>query len=82
MIGRAMAVTAQQPVQADQRRAADEAGLAIERDRLFRGDLKIEFQMVLQVLADAGQIVDDRNAQRAQFRRRPDAGQVSAIAAS
>ena len=44
-----------------------------ERDRLLGGDLKSKFEMVLQVLADAGPVGDDIDAERAQFRRRPHA---------
>ena len=53
MIAGAEAGAAQEPLQADEP-APNEAGVAIKRDRLLRGDLEIEFEMVLQILADAG----------------------------
>ena len=64
MIGRAKAAPAEQPLRADQR-ALDEAGVAIERDRLLRGDLEGEFEMVLQVFPDARSVGDDIDAERA-----------------
>ena len=50
-----------------------------ERDRLPGGDLEIEFEMVLQVLADAGPVGDDVDPERAQFRRRPHARQLQQL---
>ncbi len=72
MVGSAEAAPPQQPMQSDQP-AGDEAGRAIERDRLFRGDLEIKFEMVLQVFADAPPVGDHLDAKSAQFRRRTDA---------
>ena len=56
--------------------------MGVERDRLFRGDLEGEFEMVLQVLADARQIGDDVDAERAEFRGRADARELQAVAAN
>ena len=39
--------------------------MAIERDRLLGGDLEGEFEMVLQVLADARPVGDDADPERA-----------------
>ncbi len=78
MIGRAVAVVAHQPVQPDER-AGEQPGLAVERDRLLRGDLEIEFEMVLQILADAGQRAHDLDAELAQFRFGTDAGEFQQL---
>ena len=53
-------VPEQEPARADRAPCATGARDRIERDRLRAGDLEIEFQVVLQVLADAGQIVHHR----------------------
>ena len=47
--------------------------LAIEADRLGAFHLNIQFQMVLQVFTNTGQIMDNINAVFAQMVRRPDA---------
>src|SRR5579863_10220536 len=52
VVGGAEAAPAHQPLGADER-AAEETGIRKERDRLPRGDLNRELEMVLQVLADA-----------------------------
>ena len=78
MIGGAQAVLAQQPARADQR-AIPQIDGRVQGDRFLAGDLEIEFQMILQVLADAGQIVNHGNAERAQFRRGPDARQLQQL---
>ena len=58
---------------------ANEPDRRVERDRLLRRDLEIELEMVLQVLADPGQVDDERDAVRLQLRRRPDAGQLQEL---
>ena len=78
MVGGAEAAPAGAPGEADQP-SRKEPGMAIERDRLFRGDLESELEMVLQVFADPRTLGDDLNAERAQFRRRPDAGQFQQL---
>ena len=78
MIGGAEAAPAQQPVQPDHARATRPVW-PIERDRLLRGDLEIELQMVLQILADAGPVGDDVDAERAQLRRRADARELEKL---
>ena len=47
---------AQQPARADHGALPIRPSDEIQRDRLRAGDLEVEFQMVLQVLADAGQV--------------------------
>ncbi len=64
MIGGAEAAPARKPVKADPG-ARNEARAAVERDRLLRGDLEIELEMVLQVLADARPVGDDVDPERA-----------------
>ena len=59
VIGGAQTVLAQQPARADQR-AAPQIDRRIQGDRFLAGHLEIEFQMILQILADAGQIVNHR----------------------
>ena len=61
MVGRAEPGFEGDPAHADQG-LGQQAGRRIERDRLRAGLLDIEFQMVLEVRADAGQVVDDRDA--------------------
>ena len=78
MIGGAEAAPAHEPFSAD-KRALDEASMRKERDRLLGGDLKSEFEMVLQVFANAGPVGDDVDPERAQFRRRPHARQLQQL---
>ena len=70
MIRGAEALAAQEPLGPDQR-PPNEAGVAIKGNGLFRSDLDGEFEMVLQVLADACPISDDFDPER--FRARPPA---------
>src|SRR5262249_6363071 len=51
----------------------------VERDRLLRGELKIELEMVLEILADAGQVVQGRDAMGGELLARPDAGQLQEL---
>ncbi len=78
MIGGAETAPAGQPVQPDEA-ARDEAGVAVERDRLLRGDLEIELEMVLQVLADPRTVGDDVDPEAPQLRRRADAGKFQEL---
>jgi hypothetical protein len=59
MIGGAEAVLAQQPAQRRSAPSASRIDRGVQRDRLLAGHLKIEFQMILQILADARQVLDD-----------------------
>ena len=64
MIGGAQAVLAQQPARADQRTLPQRL---IDEYRVIgslAGDLEVELQVILQVLADARQIVHDLDAER------------------
>ncbi len=78
MIAGAQPVLAQQPTRADQG-AIPEIDGRVQCDRFLAGHLEIKFQMVLQVLADAGQIVNHGDAVRAQFRRRTDARKLQQL---
>ena len=72
VIGRPQAVLAQHPAQADQRLAVGRH-LRIQRDRLGAGDLKVEFQVVLQILTHSGELPNDADAVAGQFRPGTDA---------
>ncbi len=78
MIGGAEAPSAHKPLGADEG-APEEAGMRKERDRLLGGDLKSEFEMVLQVFANAGPVGNDVDPKRAQFPRRPHARQLQQL---
>src|ERR1700722_1625773 len=70
MIGGAEAAPAHEPFGADERK---------ERDRLLRGDLKSEFEMVLQVLANPWPVGEDVDPERSQFLRRPHTRQLQQL---
>ena len=78
MIGRTQSAFPEQPARADQR-LSQRIHRRIEGDRKFGFDLEIEFQMVLQILANARKIVDRRNAMRAQFVGRADPRQLQQL---
>ena len=56
MVGGTQPLLEEEPAQADQGLGPG-VHRAVERDRLAAGDLEVEFQMVLQVLAHAGEVV-------------------------
>src|ERR1700733_13666456 len=78
MIGGAEAAPTRKPFCADEG-ASEEAGMGKERDRLLGGDLKSEFEMVLQVFPNAGPFGNDVDPKRAQSRRRPHARQLQQL---
>ncbi|MCY1359422.1 hypothetical protein D9M69_459920 [compost metagenome] len=51
----------------------------VQRDRLLAGVLQVHLQVVLEVLADARQVVHHRHAEIAQQRRRADAGTLQQL---
>ena len=53
MIGRAQPAFKQYPARTDQG-LAEQTKLAVQANRLFAPDLKIDFQVILQVLSYAG----------------------------
>ena len=59
MIGGAESGLEQQPFKPDHA-LGDQIHLAVERDRLRAGHLKKYFQMVMEILPDARQIMDGR----------------------
>jgi hypothetical protein len=71
MVAGTQPVMAQQPPHADPR-LGEQAHRRIECDRLATLYLEIEFQMVLQVFADASQLLNHLDAERAQLPSRPD----------
>ena len=74
MVGRAEPALEQQPARPDQR-LGERVQHRVKGDRLDRFLLDVEFEVVLQIAADAGPVGDDRDAFRAQLLRRPDAGE-------
>ena len=78
MVGRAEPSPAREPLKPDQS-ARDKTGVAVERDRLFRGHLEIELEMVLKVLADPRPVGDDVDSEGPQLRGRTDAGQLQEL---
>ena len=78
MVGGAEALAGEQPLRADHG-FADEVGLAIERDRLRAGHLEVEFEVILQVRADAGAVGDYGDAVRGEFGAGADAGEFEQL---
>ena len=75
VVGGAEPVLEQDPADPDQQ-LGKRPQLAVEGDRLAAAELKVDLQVVLQVLADPGQIVGDRDPGRAQHRARADAREL------
>src|ERR1700674_4166915 len=78
VIAGAQTVLAKQPARTDQS-AIPEIDGRVQGNRFLAGYLEIEFQMVLQVFTDSGQIVNDWDVVRAKFRRRTDAGKLQQL---
>ncbi len=75
MIGRAETGFVKKPARTDQE-LVPQIELAIQRDGLLATKLKIKFEMILQVLTDAGQLVSNIDASIFQDPSRPDTGQL------
>src|SRR5208337_3643907 len=75
---RPQSILKQQPAQADAS-FRERFGRRIERDGLPAGELKVEFQMVLQVLAHAAPIVQHRYAEAPQLVAGADPGQLQQL---
>ncbi len=71
----------QEPTRPDER-LADRRHVREQRDRLFAGDLKVELEMVLEILADPRQLVDERDAMVRELRGRPDTRELQQTAVS
>ncbi len=71
----------QQPLQSDLRRAPRRCEVVVGRDRLRAFEDEAQLQVVLQVLAHAGKIVHDRNAELLQQGCRTDARQLQQLRA-
>jgi hypothetical protein len=78
MVGGAEARAQEQPLGSDQA-LPEQIELGIERDRLRAADLEIDLQMVLQVLADAGQMMHRSDAGRTQALLVADARQLQQL---
>ena len=73
LVAGADAAAGEQPLGADGR-LVPPLQRRVQRHRLLAGVLQVHLQVVLQVLADAGQVEHQRHVQVAQQRRRADAG--------
>src|SRR5215207_4666001 len=78
VVGRPETVAAHQPAHADQR-FGDGAEGGIERDGLSRGDLEVELEMILQVLADPRKVVHGLDAEGPQLISRADPGELQEL---
>src|SRR5262245_12554596 len=63
MVGAAETLAGQDPFDADLQ-LGERVRRAVERDRLLARKLDVSLDVVLQVLADAGQMLDDRDSER------------------
>ena len=75
MIRRAQPALEEEPAAADQE-LVKKVELAVQGDRLGAAELEIDFQVVLQVLADAGQLVHNGDAGVPQHLAGPNAGEL------
>ena len=78
VVGGAEAVLEQDPARPDQELGPG-VELGVERDRLGAAELKVDLEMVAQILADPGQVVGDLDPGRAQNVARTDAGQLQEL---
>jgi hypothetical protein len=78
VVGRAEPVFPEQPARADHRPREEPHG-RIERDGLRAGDLEIELEVILEVLADTRPVGDDLDALLVKLRRGPDAGELQEL---
>ncbi len=75
MIRRSGPAPEEQPLEADPR-LAPVGERRLHRDRQLAPVLDVDLEMVLEVLADARQVVDDRHAERLEQRSRADTAQL------
>src|SRR3954453_949840 len=78
VIGSPVPVAPHQPTRPDGA-LADETLPRIQRNGLGAGHLEVELQVVLQVLADAGQVMPSLDPERLQFVRRTNPGQLQEV---
>ena len=81
VVRRARAAAEEEPLRADQR-PLPLLQRGLHRDRLRARVLHVHLEVVLQVLADAGQVVHDGDAERLQLAGVADARRAAAAAAS
>ena len=72
MVGRAEAGFEEEPTRADEE-LAEQVEFAVETDRLCAMELEIDLHMILQVLADTGEVMAHRNAETRKECGGPDA---------
>ena len=77
VVRRARAAPEEQPLEADPRLAPSASAGCIETGCV--PVLDVDLEVVLEVLADAGQVVDDRDAERQQLRRVADARELEEL---
>src|SRR5262245_15630936 len=75
MVGRTDAAAEECPLDADQQLAQRVLQYWVERYRLQAAMLHVGLDVILQILADAREIMHDGDAVPSQMVRRPDAGQ-------
>ncbi len=78
VVRRAGAAAEEQPLESDPR-LAPIGERRLHRDRLRALVLDVDLEMVLEVLADAGQVVDDRDPDGLQLRGIADAGELEQL---
>ncbi len=78
LVAGAEALAEEQPLGTDGR-LVPPFGRRVDRHRLLAGVLQVEFQMILQVGADARQVMHHRDVQVAQQGRRADAGALQQL---
>ena len=78
VVGRGRALVQEKPLEADPRLVVP-AQRGEDRDRLGAGVLDVDLQMILHILAHAGQVLDHGNVQRLQVGGRAHAGQLQQL---
>ncbi len=79
VVGRPGPAAQEQPLRADERPAPQLRRRRLHRDRLERAVLDVDLEVILEVGADARHVGDDRDAERLEVRRPPDARQLQQL---
>src|SRR5215469_13718558 len=78
MIAGSQPVVAQQPARADER-AAPQRHVRVQRDRLTARDLKVELEVILEILTHPREIVDDLDTEGGELGPRTDARELQQL---